>query len=220
MSRQTAARKKQGNFWKTFEEVASHITSEGFDHPSGMVIVIHPKGGVRSLAVDEFELCEQSPTKQIPIGRGRYNLSECLVIRMLKTNHPENTISYRFEEHTTGKVFVLLTDHENLDGMPNNLKRHLQRADLLVMDSQYTRKRYDDATSGFGHGTPDYCVNVARRVGAARLGLIHHDPFSSDKQVSLILNEAADCLTAMDSLSKEGSNLSLFACRDYQTVEV
>jgi len=197
-----------------YEEQASHFHGKGLDHPSSYVFVIHPEGGVQLCTVDELERAELKNPPMIAMRRStKFRLAECLIIRMLKTNHPESTISYRFEERPTGNVFVFLTDHENLDGMPQQLQRHLQGADLLVMDSQYPRQRYDERTAGFGHGTPDYCVRVAQQVQARVLGLTHHDPSSTDENVEAILAEAAAAL--------QGQNpLTIFACQDYQSYTV
>ena len=150
--------------------------------------------------------------KHLPIGKGKYLVDECLVITMYKARHPESTISYRFEEKPTGKTFVFLTDHENEDGIPLALRHHLRRADLLVMDSQYKRKTYEESTAGFGHGTADYCVRVAEFVGAKKLGLTHHSPFSTDADIEAILAEGMAKLN--------GGDLEVFACRDYQEVDV
>jgi len=113
-----------------------------------------------------------------------------LVIRMVRTNHPERAISYRFEERPTGKVFVFMTDHENTDGVSGDLRRHLQGVDTLVIDCQYPRWKYDKFTANFGHSTPDYCVRLAAETGVRELGLTHHDPLSTDEDVDKILEEA------------------------------
>lgn len=197
-----------------FSEVSSHISGEGILSPSETAIVIHPEAGTRVLSIDELKHIQMSKPHQIPMGQGFYDLQDFLVIRMQKTNHPQKTISYRFEEKPTGKVMVFMTDHENIDGMPEYLSYHMEKADLLVMDSQYDRETYDRRAVGFGHGTPDYCVRVAHEVGARRLGLTHHDPFSPD--------EAVDCIvdTARKMAGKNGLKGEVFACADHLSIEV
>ena len=197
-----------------FSEISLHISEKGILSPSDTVIVAHPEGGLRILKTDELEHSEMHRHSQIYMGQECYNLSDCLVIRMRRTNHPQKTISYRFEERSTGKVMVFLTDHENIDGMPRSLKRHLKDTDLLVMDSQYNREIYNTQTAGFGHGTPDYCVRVAHEVKASKVGLTHHDPLSSD--------EAVDCIVdAAHKMANEiGFKGEVFACADYLSLEV
>ena len=147
----------------------------------------------------------------IPIGKGKYPKSETLVISMYMSNHPENTSCYSFDEGPTGKKFVFLTDHENHDSNPIDLKNHIKGTDLLIMDCQYRRLKYDTMTAGYGHGTPDYCVRTAQETGAKRLGLTHHDPNARDADVEAVLAEAMTCLT---------SDVEVFACRDYQEIDV
>jgi len=199
-----------------FAEVASHFSAKGIDHMPGMCLLVHPTGGVRLLKIDELELLEQKSPTQIPFRDGKYAIQECLVIKMFRANHPERTVSYRFEERPTGKTFVFLTDHENTDGLPGALVAHLKDADLLVIDSQYTREKYDRMTAGFGHGTPDYAVKLAIKVKAKALGLTHHDPSSSDQAIDGIV-EAAKQAANEEETKYDGE---IFACADYQTVEL
>ncbi|MEQ8189520.1 MAG: MBL fold metallo-hydrolase [Candidatus Eremiobacterota bacterium] len=193
-----------------YKEVSSHITCKDLEFPRTLVIVFHQKG-YKIINVDEYEKLVDT-TGFIPIGKGKYPVEECLVVTMHKSRHPEQTVSYRFEEKTTGKKFVFLTDHENEDGIPSALKEHVGGADLLVMDAQYSREKYDKTTAGYGHGTPDYCVHVAETLNVKKLGLTHHDPVSTDKQIDAILDEAKK------SSSQQG--LEIFSCADYMEVEV
>ena len=195
------------------EEVGSHIGYENFEFPKTMVILIHPEGGYRIISIENYEqlLANQ---EFLPIGKGKYPVDQCLVITMYKSRHPEQTISYRLEERPTGKVFVFLTDHENEDGIPLAMKSHIKNADLLVMDSQYSREKYEKSTAGFGHGTPDYCVKIAKAAlansqGSIQLGLIHHDPSSTDKGIEAVLKEATE---------KSNDSITIFACADYQEI--
>ena len=215
-------------FPKAFAEVASHFRFKEFEHPTTKVIVIHPEGGIKQMNLDQFEEFEKSG-KPLPIGDGRYPKSECLIIRMYRTYHPEQTISYRFEEGPTGKVFTFLTDHENQAGIPNELRAHLANSDLLVMDGQYLQVKYDNLnfnTAGWGHGTPAYCVWVASVVKAKKLGLTHHDPSSDDNMVEKILAEATAAVENLrEKAKREGQPepefpQEIFACADYQEIEI
>lgn len=197
-----------------FHRVASRFTTKGISHPSSTVLVVHPKGGFKVMPIDDLERLElQSPT-QVAIGSGKYPLAECLVIKMRYSTHPERTISYRFEERSTGKTFVFLTDHENTDGIPQDLLRHVQGADFLAMDCQYSREKYDKATAGFGHGTPDGCVRLASKANVMRLGLTHHDPPSTDEVINRIFMEASQASKLFDYQGE------IFPCADYHVVVV
>ncbi len=123
-----------------YSKVGSHFDYRNLPYPEIKVILVHPQGGVKQMTLDQFERFEKEG-KLFPIGKGKYARNECLVIRMAKAFHPDMTISYRFEEGPTGKVFVFLTDHENTSALSMDLKNHLKGADLLVMDSQYTSEK-------------------------------------------------------------------------------
>jgi phosphoribosyl 1,2-cyclic phosphodiesterase len=195
-------------------EVGSHVRCFEITHPNSTLLVIHPDGGLKMLTIEAFERLMQNGA-QIPFSQGkRFALSECLVVFMHRSNHPERTISYRFEERPTGLVFVFVTDHENQDGIPLRFSAHLKDADLLVMDTQYTRQKYDQMTAGWGHGTPDHTARVAQAVGAKALGLTHHDPASSDTLVDDIVE------TVRSILTDHKIQIPVFGCRDYLTVDI
>lgn len=197
-----------------FAQVGHHFRCKGIRHPQAQALVVHPEGGVRLLNVDELAQVEEMSPPQLTIRRGKYSLEECLVIRMIRTHHPEKAISYRFEERPTGKVFVFLSDHENTGGISSALRKHVLGADLLIMDCQYPRWMYERFTADFGHSTPDYCVLVAAEGGVTQLGLTHHDPGSSDEDVEKVLGEAQ---TAAEQTDYRGN---IFALADFQEVEV
>jgi len=192
-------------------EVESHLNYVNFDFPKTMVVIFHKSGGYKFTTIEHYEKL-YNKDQMIALGKGKYPLSECLVVTMHKSRHPEQTVSYRFEEKSTGKVFVFLTDHENEDGIPLSFRKHLENADVLVMDSQYSRKKYDEFTAGYGHGTPDYCVKVANSVSVKKLGLTHHDPASSDQDIDNILREAQK--------SNKSSKLDIFICYDFLELDI
>lgn len=197
-----------------WHEVASHIRCHNISHPNSTVLLVHPEGKVRSMDLDAFERLVGSG-RQVPFGEGKtFELAECLVVRLHRSNHPEQTISYRFEERRTGQVFVFATDHENQDGIPISFRAHTRGADLLVMDCQYQRDKYERVTAGWGHGTPDYVARVAQEAGAKALGLTHHDPPSTDEVIDQIV------ATASKHLTDAGVSIPVFGCRDYLVVDV
>lgn len=199
-----------------YHQVAAHLSSKSIAHPAGQVLLFHPEGGRKLMTIDEFIRAENRAPHHCKFGRASYPINECLVVKMYRTYHPERTISYRFEERSTGKVFVFLTDHENIDGLPLDLYVHLYGADLLVMDCQYFQLEYQNRTSGFGHATPDYCARVASHVGAKSLGVTHHDPNHSDEDIELM---EMDVRLEAERQNHEAPK-EIFACRDHQVVEL
>lgn len=181
--------------------------------PVETVLAIHPKGGVEQYALGCFRQYEQRGPAQLPMGEGWYPIAECLIVTMMYSNHPDRTISYRFEERPTGKVFVFLTDHENTFAIEPALARHAGRADLLVMDCQYNGETYPKRV-GYGHSTPEYCLKLARAAGVSRLALTHHDPDAEDVDIKGMLEEAVRL-----SIS-EPLKVDIFAAYDGQRVEL
>ena len=64
--------------------------------------------------------------------------------------------------------------------------------DLLIHDAQYTQAEFA-RKSRWGHSTVDYAVLVARRAGARRLFLFHHDPSHGDDELDAIASYARGC---------------------------
>jgi len=191
--------------------VRGHYHGYNLDHPAGKILLFHAQGGLRLLDVDQFDRLGDGPDVQMPFKGGRYPLKECLLLKMHYSRHPERTISYRFEERPTGKTFVFLTDEENRDGIPLELRKHVAGADLVIQDVQYTRSTYEATTAGYGHGTPDWALRVAVASGSRRIGFTHHDPFASDEKVDAILEEGR---------RQAPTDIELFACADGDVFEV
>lgn len=205
------------HFPVSFATVRHRFNCRALREIGTQVLVIHPRGGFLLMPVHVFERAERD-RKQLSFSGMRYSIGECLVVRMYKTRHPEYTVSYRFEERPSGRVFVFLTDHENTDAFPRDLLTHLQGAHLLIQDAQYSSARYKSgATAGFGHGTPDYCVDTAIAASIVRLGLTHHDPSANDDEVEQRLTEAR-----AHAERRERSDIAheLFTCADYTTLTV
>jgi phosphoribosyl 1,2-cyclic phosphodiesterase len=184
-------------------------------HIGTQLLVIHPEAGFHLMPVHVYAKASARGEK-LALGKGRYVISECLVVKMYRTTHPEYTVSYRFEESPpNGEVFVFLTDHENTDGIPLDLLRHVQGAHLLVQDCQYTRVHYDTRAAGFGHGTCDYCAKVAMRAKVHRLGTFHHDPNASDDDIDKMVEAThAVCFNHGDVAPE------VFGCADNMETEV
>jgi ribonuclease BN (tRNA processing enzyme) len=198
-----------------FSRVASHFNCHDLEAIGRHLLMVHPQRGARLLRVDEYEQI-LTQTARIPSAE-QVLQDESLVVHMHKTVHPEYTVSYRFEERTSGKVAVVLTDHENTVNLPKDLRMHIDGANLLIQDAQYTRAQYQTTTSGFGHATGEYAARVMKECNVGRLGLTHHDPMSDDSIVNSIVDEARSWLIANGAPELADH---VFACADYQEIEV
>ncbi len=111
------------------------------------------------------------------------------VISAAPLHHPQGSAGYRIE--ADNRVFVLATDTE--PGSPHHdraLGALAQDADLLLYDSQYTPRQLEGEKKGWGHGTWQEGVRIARQSGVKRLALFHHDPDSDDAFVDRLVCQA------------------------------
>ncbi len=199
-----------------FVRVASHFDCVSMSNIGCDVLLVHPDEGALLVRLDDFErLLADGTCPGVPLSRKA--IGDCLVVRMHKTAHPEYTVSFRFEERPTGKVLVFLTDHENTDSLPSELRAHIQGADLLIQDAQYLRGEYDGSRAGFGHGTGDYSARVMLETSVARLAHTHHDPLADDADVEAIVEESKAWLRAHGATELAEK---VFAFADYQETEV
>lgn len=194
-----------------YKEIESHLSYEWFDFLNTVVVLFHPICWQKTISKANYESTIKEWT-QIKIWKLSVSINECLVIFMHKSHHPEHTVSYRIEEKPTWKVFIFMTDHENEDWFSNSLKNYLTWADLLIMDSQYTKEKYENATAWFWHGTPDYCSRIAKEVWIKKLWLTHHDPNSTDDDIKNIENIAIEFAN--------DSTMQIFAVKDYDEIDI
>jgi len=125
--------------------------------------------------------------------------SDLVRVTARRLNHPNETYGWRIEFQ--GKTFVFASDTEPYDGGPDPTLLELVRgADLLYLDSQFTRSQYlgsDGSPSrrGWGHGYLEWCVRVAQEANVEHLLLGHHDPASSDEQIFAMEQETHKLVT-------------------------
>ena len=109
--------------------------------------------------------------------------------------HRGPTLGLRIED--AGTSLCYLPDHEpaivgDIDQLEpqwlsgSSLARD---ADLLIHDCQYTDAEYP-ARLGWGHSAVSHTLRFARRVGARRLLLFHHDPYHTDDELDATLRGA------------------------------
>ncbi|MBU0681077.1 MAG: MBL fold metallo-hydrolase, partial [Proteobacteria bacterium] len=83
--------------------------------------------------------------------------------------------------------------------------------DVLVHDSQYTRKEYNQAKVGWGHSSIEQAVAAANRAGVKNLVLFHHEPGRTDKEIDQIAAELSE--------NKKGATNLIFA-REGMVIDV
>ncbi len=111
--------------------------------------------------------------------------------------HRGPTLGYRIDDGDSSLAYI--PDHEpalgaDLDTLEEDWISGLalaRDASLLIHDGQYTDAEYPDHI-GWGHSSLSHAISFARRSGARRTVLFHHDPMHSDAQLDLLGNEARE----------------------------
>ena len=119
-------------------------------------------------------------------------------------NHPVLDFGYKVE--CEGKKVFFSGDHEppyniydpddefyeEYNGLINQKNQiimdFINKVDVLIMDSYYTNEEYP-TKKGWGHGTFDTCIDMAKKAGVGSLYLTHHEPTRSDEDLDSIYNK-------------------------------
>jgi len=142
-------------------------------------------------------------------------------------NHPVMNTGFRIDSN--GKSVFFTGDHEphpniydpgeegydEYQGLIDQQSRAIVQAiggvDLLIADSAYTREEYP-AKKGWGHGTFDSCIELARDAGAKVLYCTHHEPTRGDDALEEVFAAAAGrhagCGVQV-RLAREGEEITL-----------
>ncbi|WP_317205517.1 MBL fold metallo-hydrolase [Janthinobacterium sp.] len=126
------------------------------------------------------------------------------VISNAQMNHPVTNLGYRID--CNGKSLFFTGDHEpHYNIYPEDDPRHapfqqqmearqhaidavVQGVDALIVDCSYTRDEYP-SKQGWGHGTFDSALEMARRSGARQLYCTHHEPTRGDAELEAVFAE-------------------------------
>lgn len=101
----------------------------------------------------------------------------------MRLSHPGETYGYRVEDGSASLVCATDSEYKRLDPASTEEYVHFfQDTGLLIFDAQYTLAEALDKAD-WGHSTPVMGAELARRAGAKRLALSHHDPTRNDEQV-------------------------------------
>lgn len=120
-------------------------------------------------------------------------------------NHPVTDLGYRIE--CNGRSMFFTGDHEPwlniyasddpeyaeyqamVDQRLAELDAAIGPVDVLIADAAYTLAEYPQKI-GWGHGTFDSTLAMARRIGAKRLICTHHEPTRGDDDLEKVFAEA------------------------------
>ncbi|MBF0610480.1 MAG: MBL fold metallo-hydrolase [Magnetococcales bacterium] len=167
---------------------------------------------IRDILSRQMEYC-YFPVREVELkAEIRYHTlreGECVQVGTTKItnmlmNHPVLNFGYKLEEE--GKSVFFSGDHEwpyNIydptdDGFDEyeqlivqqraNMIDFIRGMDALIMDSAYTEKEYP-SKKGWGHGTLDSSILVAKEAQVKNLFLTHHEPTRSDDLLEQLFQE-------------------------------
>lgn len=84
----------------------------------------------------------------------------------------------------------------------------IRGVDVLIADAAYTAQEYP-AKKGWGHGTYDSCIDMAKEVGAKSLYFTHHEPLRSDDELDCIQEQLRGIEAFPVSVAYEGLEISV-----------
>jgi len=115
--------------------------------------------------------------------------------------------SYGLRIEDDGKILVVCTDLEHIDGIDESIVELARDADLLIHDGQYTDEEYKKY-KGWGHSRWSDAVEVAKRANVKQLAITHHDPDHDDVYLA---NMERECKLAFPNsfFAKEGQEVQL-----------
>ena len=142
-------------------------------------------------------------------------------------NHPVTDLGYRIE--CNGKSVFFTGDHEPhyniyetddegyaeyqglIEEQRLSIIEAIRGVDIVIADAAYTREEYS-AKKGWGHGTFDSSIQLAKDAGAKILYCTHHEPTRSDDDLEKVFTEAVnrhtDSAGALDiRLAREGAEI-------------
>lgn len=120
-------------------------------------------------------------------------------------SHPVVNFGYRIDSH--GKSVFFTGDHEPhyniyepgddgydeyqamVEEQHHGIVEAIRGVDVLIADASYTLAEYP-SKKGWGHGTFDSCIALARAAGAKILYCTHHEPTRSDDELEKVFSEA------------------------------
>jgi len=123
---------------------------------------------------------EHRPQKPAP-WMGNLPDEDVLKITTIPLNHPDGCLGWRVEY--MGKVVAFCYDCEPFRYANAKISALAKGADLMILDGAYTEDQLRGAQQGFGHGSPESCIDQAKDADAKFCLIHHHDPKHDDRKL-------------------------------------
>ncbi len=145
-----------------------------------------------------FEYHALQPNEVVSIGTAT-------TVTPILLNHPVINLGYRVDSNGTSIFFT--GDHEPhfniyepgddgydeyqglIEYQRQSIIGAIRGVDVIVADSAYTREEYP-SRKGWGHGTFDSSIQLAKDAAARILYCTHHEPARSDDELERVFAEA------------------------------
>ena len=139
------------------------------------------------------------------------NIGGTFKITPFKAQHTCLCLNYKIEHE--GKVCIYATDNEWEMGGKDELEQTIRNCDLLILDTSFTDEEYygiggKDSKVGWGHGSWQKGVEMARLCKVKQTVLFHHGVDRFDDELNSI-EEAAKAIYSRVSVAKEGMVIDL-----------
>lgn len=175
----------------------NHISIYGAYDPisqRGIDEILSVQMQYRFYPVRECEL--KAGIKYISLQDGEQVCIGDIQITPVMMNHPVINFGYRIEGD--GQSLFFTGDHEPppniydssddefdqyeqlVEERRQGLVDAIRGVDMLIADGAYTEDEYISTKRGWGHGTHDSCIAMAKAAGVKTLVLTHHEPMRSD----------------------------------------
>lgn len=127
----------------------------------------------------KFYFHQIQPREEIAIGDVR--------VKAIALQHPDSCLGYRVTYQ--GRSCCYLSDYEYQEAYKQSILDFISYSDVLICDTTFTEEEYE-TRKGWGHGTWERAVALAKEASVKQLVLFHHDLFRSDEELESIEREA------------------------------
>ena len=134
------------------------------------------------------------------------------LVRAQRANHPGFCVGYRLFS-PDGLVCFFPDTEPRPGGDDRQMIDFIRDADVLILDSQYSRAEYRRHT-GWGHGCVENSVALALRAGVKQLILFHHDPGHDDRAIDRLVHHARALV------KRQRGKLKVDAAREGQAIHL
>lgn len=135
-----------------------------------------------------------------------------VLVRAHRANHPGMTVGYRLMS-PDGLICFFPDTEPRHGGEDRDMIEFIRDADVLILDSQYSRAEYARHI-GWGHGCVDDSVALALKAGVKKLVLFHHDPYHDDRKIDAFVKHARQLV------ARKKGKLKVEAAREGLTIRL